>query len=472
MKKLSTKITATVLLLVFMFTGMFAIAVNAETDTSYKICVQDHFSNLHGTNKVPPNMDGTCTFVAMSMLLSFYDAYWNDSFVTPDGSNNTSNNLEWQKGTYSSSRDKLYASFNANDEVDAWNNHSGTIYNFVADNKDKYLQSYLIDMCNELPIIDEFGVLDYQVQDLLEQYLYVKRGFDSTEITVNIQYEREVGQETFVNTMKEQITAGNPVIFFGLSLDILPEELDSDAVRCGGHAMIGYDVTTDVEGNDDIVLHTGLNGEDDETYRTTDFQFLNSIIWLEINENKVLHECSNYYYDLITDSNICACEVYYYTHTSHSIHPHKIFEYYNSQNHSYKCGCGYISNIQAHNFSYSNNNSVQHLKNCPDCNYYYLENHNYTIPLEPVSELNHNLKCTCGAISSTTESHYVDDYTSKNADVHYVYCKCGYLIRTEAHIMVPTGKIGSRACDRCGYLQSATGPIEIIKGEKDEPVTE
>lgn len=463
MKKLITKTTAAVLCFVFMFAGVFPLATSAETSTSYKICAKDHFSNLHGANKVPPNMDGTCTFVAMSMLLSFYDAYWNDGFVSPNGSNDTSSDLEWQKGTYSSSRDKLYSSFNANDEVEAWNNYTGNIYNFVADNKDKYLQSYLIDMCNELPIIDEFGVLDYQVQDLLERYLYVKRGFDSTEITVNIQYEREVGQEVFVNTMKEQITAGNPVIFFGLSLDILPEELDSDDVRYGGHAMIGYDVTTDENGDDDIILHTGWNGEDDETYRTTDFQFLNSIIWLEINESNLPHVCSNYYYDLITDSNICSCEVYYYTHPTHSIHIYQGFEYYNSETHCYKCGCGYITNIQPHNLTYSYNSPTQHYKSCADCIYSGAENHNY-LPQSSSSSSGHGLACVCGATSST-EAHYVHRYTPKNNTYHYKYCECGYLIGTETHDMYQSGIYS--ICRDCGKKVNTMTDI-TIKGVEDE----
>ena len=450
---------------VFMFGGISYITVNADEPVSQKMCVKDHFNRLNGTDDAPPNMNGSCTFVAMSMLLSFYDVYWNEQFVAPFDHSGDSSNLEFQKGYYSRSSDTLYYTFNANNEVRDWNNHVGNIYDFVANNKDKYLQSYLIDMCNELPIIDEFGVLDYQVQDLLERYLYIKRGFTTNQVIVNIEYAQSVGDEELIRIMKEQINSGNPVIFFGFSDDLLPEEIDSDDVLFGGHAMIGYDVTT-TNGQDDIVLNLGWNDGSTQTVRTTDFHCFKSIIWLEINEENLPHICSDSYYDFLENEYYCACEVYYYTHSTHSVHIYSGLEYYNSQSHCYRCGCGYITNIQSHNLSYSYYSPTQHYKICSDCIYSGAETHSYIVQ-NSSSSSGHNLVCACG--DSIAEAHSPNRYESKNKTSHYKYCKCGYLIGTENHDMYKSGIYN--VCRDCGYMSNSLTDI-TIKGVGDEEATD
>lgn len=53
-------------------------------------CVESHFTNLvttgAGEDKVirTPPSENTCPYVALSLLLSFYDAYWNDKFVADE----------------------------------------------------------------------------------------------------------------------------------------------------------------------------------------------------------------------------------------------------------------------------------------------------------------------------------------------------------------------------------------------------
>ena len=59
-----------------LFSGILSIRAFAIT------CVEDHFQKLKAS-EAPPSED-SCPYVAMSMLLSYYDAYWNDQFVIDD----------------------------------------------------------------------------------------------------------------------------------------------------------------------------------------------------------------------------------------------------------------------------------------------------------------------------------------------------------------------------------------------------
>ena len=113
-------------------------------------------------------------------------------------------------------------------------------------------------------------------------------------------------------------------------------------------------------------------------------------------------------------------------------------------------------------------NGEQHLSICRSCNYTQCLPHEYSISQD--DSTNHLLTCGCGF--DKTEAHYGCTYTSKNTNVHYVYCKCGYLIEEDYHNMAPSGTVGFSACRECGYLRSNSGSSVIIKGEKDEPVTE
>ena len=225
---------------------------------------------------ITEQIDGTCAFVAMSMLLSYYDTYWNDTIVE--------DNLEWQQGRYDISTDYLYSTFNANEEVAAWNNWTGNKKQFVEENKGKYLQSYLIDMCNELPIIDEAGVFAYQTQDLLEYYLYEKRPFTENQITVHFyRAHNDSEKEIMINTAKSLIENGHPVIFSGLDAEITEDETIGDGYAdLGAHSMIGYDYE-ETEGAYDINLNLCCNNSIRQTIRTTQFQYVNSIIRIEIN---------------------------------------------------------------------------------------------------------------------------------------------------------------------------------------------
>ena len=472
---MKNKSVAVVLVSVILLSLVLPLKVSAEEASSRAKMIKDHFENMNGVTKAPPNMratefaNGSCAFVAMSMLLSYYDTYWNDTIVPET--------LEWQQGTYDSDTDELTATFNANDEVDAWENRTVGTNAYVNANKDKYLQCYLIDMCNNLPIIDEFGVFAYQTQDILEYYLYDDKSFSRDEITVHLyRANNETDKETMINTAKELIEDGHPVIFSGFDPIIGENGNSTRSLGIGGHTMIGYDFTTLDDGKYDITVNLCWNDGEKQNIRSSDFALFNSIIWLEINEENLPHVCSNNYVDKNDVNNddddeyFCSCDIYYNTHPEHKYHHDYKFNGFDSESHYINCICGYKMNVEAHNLEYSLYGVAMHTESCIDCGYIMLFDHNYDI-FDTVSDGGHTMKCICGKESSTVEPHYeaYGEYYTK--DWHYVYCECGYLIMTDTHSMVPGWKLGTSRCTVCGYIRNNSGLIEVIKGIEDEAET-
>ncbi len=477
MKKYNNKFVALLLSFVMTFSAMISIVVYADDVEARPSCLVDHFSNLtksHSNgykNRIPINTLGTCTHVAMSMLLSYYDSYWNDSFVAEG--------IEWDKGVYNFSTDVLSETFTASTEAAAWyawKNTGGDFRGFAAENENTYLHPYMFEFANSEVITDNLGIvglLDIQVKNVLEAYLYDVCGFTENEVTVNIQYATIDGDDAIIDTMKEQILSGNPVIFFGLNVDILPAQLDNDTMAMSGHAMIGYDIDVDAEGNDDIILHTGWSGNEYVKVSTTDYQYLNSIVWIEINEENLPHDCSDNYYDPTTGETFCACEIYYNTHPAHDEHHHSIngnpgFDSVYHWTNACRCGgIGPNSVVNSHSLSYTYIESLNyHYEECSGCGYYNNVGHTYN-QYATVSNTHHAGACACGAISSDEEAHVESFCVSQGSDIHYVYCKCGYKITEDYHEMVPIN-IRYSKCRRCGYIRDNNNPGFIIKGVEDE----
>ena len=97
-----------------------------------------YFKNL--LNNFPLNSHGTCNFVALSMLLSFYDTYWVDSVVPEVYESNTvigTNNLPMPMSTYSPG--VYYENTSVKNILDL-----GEYQNYIYSTRNTYFQSLLI----------------------------------------------------------------------------------------------------------------------------------------------------------------------------------------------------------------------------------------------------------------------------------------------------------------------------------------
>ena len=72
----------------------------------------------------------------MSMLLSFYDTYWNDGFVI--------DKYEWDNGIYHSQDDTLTRTFSAIEEAEDWNNYIDDLNLNFNDDTSSFYRQYLI----------------------------------------------------------------------------------------------------------------------------------------------------------------------------------------------------------------------------------------------------------------------------------------------------------------------------------------
>lgn len=127
-----------------------------------------------------------------------------------------------------------------------------------------------------------------------------------------------------------------------------------------------------------------------------------------------------------------------------------------------------ISHTHEYNYNYEQSTSTQHEAYCW-CGEHELQDHDYNYV---ITDSHHTKVCSCGAVDLESEEHHRSYCVSKNQDLHYVYCKCGYLIEEDTHDMVPTGKLNMSACRDCGYLRNDSNTGAVIKGEKDNPEVE
>ena len=468
MKKTTKKLICAILSLVMLFSGMLSLTTSALTTN----CVEEHFDNLKftydfGSNtahpKVPINLN-SCCYVSMSMMLAFYDTYWNDRFVD--------DSLEWSSGSYDLSKDNLKNTFHAGLEVEAYEswlleNPQGTDDSFVAEHKNIFLHSYLVSLGIEWGyyINDEnsFGLNVEETVSFLERYLYSICHFSSHEVVVKTMVGSE---EELIEKMEEQISNGFPLIYCGWPENSNTSESESNTLDGNriGHAMIAF-AKNPWSSYDDIRLHDGSQDSTPfDTVKTTIYDQNQAIIWLEI--KNLPHTHSDKYVDEYTGLSMCACEIYS-THPKHE--NNHVYVYHSDTERAYKtCHCGDEIELCVHEWSYSMINETFHSEICLKCLERRNMDHVYDIPTL-LSDTEHGLKCVCGHQGTETEAHYAHSYSSIRATTHRIFCACGKQIGIEAHNMMGIGS-SSAVCVDCGYVGKQPSG-NIIMGKEDDTDT-
>ena len=422
MKK-TNKLLSVLLILSIFCSCLVCINANAiQTFEVHDSCVKEHFEWVQ-FGRFPTNVVGSCPFVTIALLLSFYDAYWHDDFLLPDyetaGTFNvntgkiesdfhfTREDVDWnaivtQEGLDPSSEDE-------EDKEAVWDAYS----QFVVDNSGDYLQLYLIDLAIKEGYFDDinsaydneylYGLNANEMVDFLEYYLYEERDFTPAQVTVNKQSAiLPSGRDGMFNTAKELIESGVPVIYGASNINVQGVEWISDSIfNNSGHAMFGYDVIRNENNQvDDIVLSLCLNGYDTTSLYTTEYEYYSDIIWLEINEDALPHVCSDSYVEtgISNGEGLCTCEIY----SEHPNHTHVDRELpirTDSLKHLYYCYCGHVVPYP-HTYTYTMVDGTYHYANCV-CGYSQLLLHTYTYTQK--DSMYHTVKCGCGY--SYTEMH-------------------------------------------------------------------
>ena len=421
------------------------------------------------------NHKGTCSYVAVAMLLSYYDTYWDDSIIEQniDGVTNevwdvVENEFDITKplkdneqspGIRSEMDDVLYLKYMKG--LSSTEKLSDSDYdNFVLSNSNTYFHLELVRLGTQV-LGMEYGIYPRHIVDLLDHYLYTYKGYDSSQVTINYKNWADL-QDNKRDYIIEKVKNGIPVIVSGGNISLDP----------WGHTYIIYDYD---EANDELYCHMGWieDPDPDVFHEYTHVKFstiggtlIGGAITLEFNTP---HSHSNNYVDS-EGNTYCSC----YFPILRDIHRHEYEACAGAENmfHVYKCGCvaendtpvlhrfetvivdndqhkdvcidcGYEREVVMHDFQYTTNNDNTHTLSCLDCGFMISEEHDY---------VTHNHcyeKCAdCGNVRQVVEHDYTDRYVSKDNLYHYAYCICGSK-QTKDHTFYETDR--SKNCYDCSY---------------------
>ena len=201
-----------------------------------------YFSNLK--ENFAYNTHGTCSYVAISMLLSFYDTYFNDDFISDDYEMNTRVNNNFipydveSPGIKSESLEDVYGLSAAN------------YVNYIENNYEEYLQLKLIKEAKDLfgsykfdTNSNLYGLSLQNEVDLLNDYLhYEVNVYGVNAFTMGSSYS----QNALYDEIVYRVTQGEPVI------------VNANFAVFGRHAVVAYDYD---ETTGDIYFHSGWKDE-------------------------------------------------------------------------------------------------------------------------------------------------------------------------------------------------------------------
>lgn len=388
MKHLVNK-SLSLLLIVSILISIFAInSFAAGFDIDYKKMAHHHFNNLSGN--IPKNEHDSCGYVAMSMVLSFYDCYWSDIFVA--------HNQEGAKANIN--KFLSYPNFPVllkleNDILSDTEKENETAYRaFIQNNSDDYLHMHLISLGiqnNYHPTDDDiagFGITTKEMANILDIYFDGKFGAEdyyrededydeSLPVTIHIVSELDSSKtrQDVIDAINTQVTIGNPVIYRADKIiessggtTRSSEASDDEKV---GHFMVAYFSTE----SGDILFHKGHTSESYSTFNTTEYNLNIEALWIEINEDVFPHSCSDNYIWYPDETPVCSCIAY---KDMHPEHVHSQFYISNDETtHTYGCEWGCDDIVSPHEYaSYTSYSNSLHSARCR-CGYTMSESHNF-----------------------------------------------------------------------------------------------
>ena len=367
-----------------------------STITEYSSYLSSYYDNL--TYNLGMNYKGSCGYVAIAMLLSYYDTYLNDNIV-PDNYDIRSVGNDTNVFNRRNSPGVL------KDIIVNPNNPVSGLYGYFLNAIDYYSQMEAlsnISLHSKLITISSLrGYYDFSddenpagstftkrldtINDYLNQVIGFSNGVDYS-IYYNTIAEGDYSKSSIVRDYTiQKIKAGYPVM---LSI--------GKSTTFEGHVVIAYDYD---EYEDKIYTHMGWGSNKTHvTIESQNFDVYKTALIVDFNLN---HSHSNNYgvYTLLNDTPVTT----YYCYCSSSIHTHHQYDYsysiINNENHLAYCRCGdrLVKMHKKHlngtyqycdecNWSICNHsssffiqyNKMYHYKDCKYCSHYQLEYHKFT----------------------------------------------------------------------------------------------
>lgn len=227
--------------------------IDSETYIDYTYASY-YFNNLR--ENFGNNVFGSCGYVSIGMLLSFYDSYWDDSFISNTYDiNSTFTATEQPLADFyliPSYAESPGIKFESSSLFGDSNISIEDYLNIASQNQNTYFQFKLFDLAKEYfgevkldGAEGSLGLDSQDIFDLLDYYIHNHKGFSDDEVKVNLY--RTSSDSTMKSNIIGNIQNGNPVIL------VVKQPNTSKA-----HSVIAYDYNAS---NGEIYVHTGWKDE-------------------------------------------------------------------------------------------------------------------------------------------------------------------------------------------------------------------
>lgn len=340
--------------------------------TEYDRFVQAYFDNL--TYNIGVNYKGSCGYVAMAMLLSYYDSFLNDDIVPEQydvaSVGNTSDVIS-RRNSPGILRDIIDS---------ASNSDADTYYSTIVSMSNVSLHGKLISIGASLGYYD-FNDNKYPCSTnfnrrlaVLNYYLSNVINFDGSQYSIlSINHEQDFSNSDAVRKFAiEKVKSGIPVL---LAID-----------GNGGHVVVAYDYD---ESTDSLYCHFGWGAN--KTHVTPESEGFSIYKTALIINWNISHTHSNNFGVTTTENNVPTTE--YYCYDSSNIRT------YNAHIHSF----------------------IDH--RCVVCYEYSQSSHYYHEPYTWISNEKHRATCGCG--KKALEGHAVSNGSFVGGGRYATCLQCG-----------------------------------------------
>lgn len=373
-------------------------AVYSSNITEYHSNLTAYFDNL--TYNLGMNYKGSCGYVGIGMLLSYYDTFLTDGLIPENYDVNSIGNdfnMTNRRNSPGVMRDIIADPDNLGDSSYGLTLTASEYYNHILSISNQSLHAKLISIgaskgyYNFSDSNNPAGLSFFGIQNVLTSYLTEIAMYENSDF--NITYAGSNVKDFVI----ENVSNGIPVL---LGITGIP----------GGHIVIAYDYDAET---DSIYCHFGWGA--DKTHRTIQSEFFsnyNEALTLTINKT---HTHTNNYGVTSITNNVPTTNYYCYDNNLITIVNHDFTYNYTSSSdlaHRAFCECG-ESKLQLHNM-------VSNV--CSECGYSHV--HEFD-EWEYYSHIAHIAVCDCGE-TGVTRAHIIR--ASEIVDNKAICLECEHLL--------------------------------------------
>ena len=298
----------------------------------------------------------SCSYIAIEMLLSYYDSVENDNVIAE---------------TYDVTSSKAFSSYNAIDNA-SYTQSPGT---------DDYFHYYMISYGRNIGVTSSTGY-SISINDmdlLLDEYFYERGLKTMTPYTTTSSTNK-------YNFCTDAIDGDNPVIIniSGTDNNISYEYINHFVL---GYGYDSYGIYANFGWKNSYHTNTNINN-----YTITNAFYIN-FESSHSHSNNYLWTCNG------CSGTICPCGNKICNHGSYS------YTQYSSTIHKKTCNACSSQQNEAHHFQYASGNDV-----CSDCGYSRTHQHSHDDHYQWTSLTNHKSYCTCG--------NYINDFHVVSPDAY------------------------------------------------------